>query len=576
MFRELFPEIFQSFDKVIIFQDIGAPNRTRFPVSRALQRHHQLLQEVEGFDQVLCTAFCGAPYFLLRAFPEKVELFAYTMMGKTIPTGKVFNEFEITQLELEEGVVRNYRDRLRFKNENMRVYLDHHFGEASVAPAIAPDAKFPETLADSPFIYQASGRGKPYHGQTINDLEYVDWARNGMRPASLADADLSGWIFVDQGGDYLNLGGRLLASGEIGGSLLALDQKRPVAPAYDGQMLGYNDQSWFRQVRSLKKASVVRRYPGFGDPAPFIEAHGAAPNKAPRVTVVIVHFNRPGFLKEVLRGFAEQTDRDFDIIIIDNNSARGPELDGIEDLSIRLVWNMNTYPGYARNLGAELATGKYVLFFDDDNVPKPGLIAAMRAAAEAGGHDIVTCFRETFINTIEDQGDIIMSAPTLANSSLLRNYLGDVVFLMDRQAFLDLKFSDYYRVGREDFEIMFLAITRGLDVHVVPEALYFYRLGNNDKIGNRHITHKTGSQKGLDYGSFRKYRRALGSYTAAKVQQLIENYHVDGQSRVAGTNKTTTAEPVPEHQASNLRRSLRKVRVLRWMYYKWIKPAASR
>ena len=171
VFRELFPEIFQSFDKVIIFQDIGAPNRTRFPVSRALQRHHQLLQEVEGFDQVLCTAFCGAPYFLLRAFPEKVELFAYTMMGKTIPTGKVFNEFEITQLELEEGVVRNYRDRLRFKNENMRVYLDHHFGEASVAPAIAPDAKFPETLADSPFIYQASGRGKPYHGQTINDLD---------------------------------------------------------------------------------------------------------------------------------------------------------------------------------------------------------------------------------------------------------------------------------------------------------------------------------------------------------------------------------------------------------------------
>lgn len=576
VFRALFPEIFQSYDKVITFQDISAPNRTRFPVSRALKRHHHLLHEAEGFDHVLCTAFCGAPYFLLQSHPGHVAVFAYAMLGKTIPTGKVFNEFEITQLELEENLVRNHRDRFDFRSENMAVYLDHHFGEAPVAPAIAPDAKFPETLAESPFIYQASGRGKPYSGKSISDLEYLDWVQNGMRPASLADADLTTWIFVDQGGDYLNLGGKLLASGEIGGSLLALDQKRPAAAAYDGQMLGYNDQSWFRQIRNLKRENVVKRYPGFGDPAPFIEVHGATPKKPPRVTIVIVHFNRPGFLNEVLRGFAEQTDQDFDIIVIDNNSARAPELNGFEDLSIRLVWNMNTYPGYARNLGAELATGKYVLFFDDDNFPKPDMIQKMREAAERGGHDIVNCFRETFINTVGDQGDVIMSAPTLANASLLRNYMGDVVFLMDRKAFLDLKFSDYYRVGREDFEIMFLAITRGLDVHVVPEALYFYRLGNNDKIGNRHITHKTGSQKGLDYGSFRKYRRALGSYTGAKVQQLIENYHVDGQSHVAGNNKTTTAEPVPEQPASNIRRSLRKVRVLRWMYYKWIKPAASR
>lgn len=580
IFRELFPEIFQSYDKVIIFQDIGAPNRTKFPVSRALQRHHQLLHEAEGFDHVLCTAFCGAPYYLLRSHPGTVEVFGYNMLGKNIPTGKVFNEYEITQLELEEDVVRKYRDRFLFKNANMAAYLDHHYGEAPVASAISPDAKFPETLADSPFIYQKSGRGKPYHGTTIDDLEYVDWVRNGMRPAALADADLSTWIFVDQGGDYLNLGGKLLAAGEIGGSLLALDQKRPVAPAYDGQMLGYNDQSWLRQIRSLKNTDALKRYPGFGDPAPFIQTHGPVPAKKPRVTIIIVHFNRPGFLKEVLRGFAGQTDRDFEIIVVDNNSARGPELDGFEDLPIRVIWNMNTYPGYARNLGAELANGKFVLFFDDDNIPKPGMITQMLTAAEKGRHDIVTCFRQTFINTIRDQSDVIMSAPSLINSSLLRNYLGDVVFLMDRKAFLDLKFSDYYRVGREDFEIMFLAITRGLDIYAVPKALYHYRLGNNDKIGNRHITHKTGAQKGLDYGSFRKYRRARGSYAAAKVQQLIENYHVDGQSHVAGKSKTTTTEPTPDRvaapTASKFRRSLRKVRFLRWIYYKWVKPAASR
>jgi len=176
---------------------------------------------------------------------------------------------------------------------------------------------------------------------------------------------------------------------------------------------------------------------------------------------------------------------------------------------------------------------------------------------------------------------------------------------MRRDRFLDLKFTDYYRVGREDFEVIYAALSVDLKPGLVPEILYYYRLGNGDKIGHRHITHRTGGQKGLDFGSFRKYRRALRSYAAAKVFQLVENYHVESRKKEnlhygvgfygqktgsnakaadrspedaqrvsmfdeqnAASSGIVAGESVFDHVSRHVRRHLRKFGIVRWFYYK--------
>ena len=529
VFRALYPEVFSEFDKIVIFQDLQAKEKITFPVSRVLHRHVRLLEETDGFDYVLTTSFCGAPYYLMRSFPGKIDVFAFDMLGQKVPSGKVFNEFEATQLELEEDLANIYRDKFVFKNENQRAYLDHYFTTPKVASAIGPDARFPKELAENPFIYLTTPKRACFLGHPVSEAEYVEWAVNGILPPILASFDLTKHILVDQGTDFLDLGKRLLASGEIGGAMLAIDQKRAAAPVFDGQFLGYNDRAWTQQIAETLTEAGMGRYPGFGDPAKWIQSFGKKSRKKPAVSVVIVHFNRPEFLRETIAGFAGQIEKNIEIIIVDNNSTSKPNLTGFEDLNISVVWNMNSYPGYARNLGAEIARGRHILFFDDDNIPKPDLVSRMLERSKNSKDDIVSCFRETFINKINDTGETILSAPSLMESSLLRNYLGDVVFMILRDKFFELRFSDYFRVGREDFEVMYAALKQGFTVGVVPYALYCYRLGNVDKIGNHHLTHRTGAQKGLDFGSFRKYRRALGSYAGAKIFQIVENYHVESR-----------------------------------------------
>jgi len=605
IFRALYPEVFSDFDKIVVFQDLQSEERIRYPVSRLLHRHQGLLAEVEGFDHVLSTAFCGAPYFLMHAFAGTIELFAFDTLGEKMPTGKVFNEFEVAQIELEEDLVTTHRDKFVFRNENLRIYLDHQFRNAHVSNAIGPDAKFPTELAPHPFIYLMAPQSVTTLGDVVSEADYINWAMHGKIPHQFNGLDLTRYIFLDQGTDYLDLGRRLLREGVVGGCMLAIDQKRPDAPIFAGQFLGYNDRSWLNQIAAPVISDTRPHYPGFGDVRPFIDTFGVAKNTVPAVSIVVVHHNRPEFLRECLSGLAAQTEKNLEIVIVDNNSDQRPDVTGFEDLRIRIVWNMNTYPGYARNLGAEIAQGEHVIFFDDDNIAKPEMVGKLLAVARRGSGDFISCFRETFINAPDGTGDEILSAPSLVHTSVLRNYLGDVVFLMRRDRFLDLKFTDYYRVGREDFEVIYAALSVDLKPGLVPEILYYYRLGNGDKIGHRHITHRTGGQKGLDFGSFRKYRRALKSYAAAKVFQLVENYHVESRKKEnlhygvgsygqktgsnakaadrspedaqrvsmfdeqnAASSGIVAGESVFDHVSRHVRRHLRKFGIVRWFYYK--------
>lgn len=110
--------------------------------------------------------------------------------------------------------------------------------------------------------------------------------------------------------------------------------------------------------------------------------------------------------------------------------------------------------------------------------------------------------------------------PALRVSSKFLNFLGDTTFLIKRHKFLNIGFTDYFRVGREDYEFVHYCLERGLQVDVVSSAEYFYRLMNSDKIGRQHLTHKSKSGQRLDFGSFRRIRRSVGSFTRAKEMQL--------------------------------------------------------
>ena len=107
------------------------------------------------------------------------------------------------------------------------------------------------------------------------------------------------------------------------------------------------------------------------------------------LSVVVATYDWPQALDAVLRGFADQSDREFELVVADDGS--GPETGELlarwqAVLPLRHVRQGDD--GYrlarVRNLGAEATTGDYLVFVDGDVVPRRHFVRAMREAAAPG------------------------------------------------------------------------------------------------------------------------------------------------------------------------------------------------
>lgn len=223
-----------------------------------------------------------------------------------------------------------------------------------------------------------------------------------------------------------------------------------------------------------------------------IQAARARPQETrrqPLVTINILHFERPEGLAQALAAIDRQTYGNIETVIVDNGS-RSEEavayLDQLEqsgraDLRI-LRMEENVYEPTARNAGAFAARGKYVLFMDDDNVPKPNEVEVFCTAAENSGADVLTCFTDHFVTDVPPENDedalkryVVMG--DFGPLGLIYNGYGDLNCFARRDRFLSI--GGFIVDGRfnhaEDWRFFAKAWAKGLKVDVVPESLLWYR-----------------------------------------------------------------------------------------------------
>jgi len=105
----------------------------------------------------------------------------------------------------------------------------------------------------------------------------------------------------------------------------------------------------------------------------------------PVVSVVIPTFNRKEMLKEMIGLLEEQTiaSSEFEVIVVDDGGTDGtPEFIRAMQTSfnLRVVTQENSGAAVARNTGAREASGKMIIFMDDDLVPLPGMIQSHKDA----------------------------------------------------------------------------------------------------------------------------------------------------------------------------------------------------
>ena len=114
-----------------------------------------------------------------------------------------------------------------------------------------------------------------------------------------------------------------------------------------------------------------------------------------QVSVIIPVYNCEAFIEKCIRSVMEQTFTEFEAIII-NDGSTDRSWDILSELVVGderffLVDQENKGVGAARNLGIELAKGKYLLFIDGDDYIGENYVKNLYNAAESNQAQMVIC-----------------------------------------------------------------------------------------------------------------------------------------------------------------------------------------
>ena len=109
-----------------------------------------------------------------------------------------------------------------------------------------------------------------------------------------------------------------------------------------------------------------------------------------KYSVIVPVYNRPSECEELLESLTHQTQRDFEVIIVEDGSSV-PCRDIVEryadKLAVHYYDKPNSGPGQTRNYGVERANGEYVIILDSDVVLPEGYFAAIDAELAANPCD---------------------------------------------------------------------------------------------------------------------------------------------------------------------------------------------
>ncbi|HZL89038.1 MAG TPA: glycosyltransferase family 2 protein [Pirellulaceae bacterium] len=109
---------------------------------------------------------------------------------------------------------------------------------------------------------------------------------------------------------------------------------------------------------------------------------------APSVSIILPTYNRAKFLPQAFDSIRAQEWTDWELIVVDDGSTddtRALVHNQSQDVTqpVRYVYQHNQGPAEARNRGLALASGKYVAFFDSDDVWLPHHLATLADALDA-------------------------------------------------------------------------------------------------------------------------------------------------------------------------------------------------
>jgi glycogen synthase len=345
--------------------------------------------------------------------------------------------------------------------EDPRLTIERPFGEGERRRAFAEHDLLvvPPSFAVWPDVaLEAMRTGLPVLATPVGGLpEIVEdgvtgWLSEAAGPAAIGRSLLR--LLEDRG--ELE---RVRASGEIGERYLRLADPEPIVDGYE-QLL---------EPTGASSAPPPRRQ--------------AASAGGPLVSGVVPYFHCSAFVEAAVGSLLGQTHARVEVVIVNDGSFE--RADGIldrlaADPRVRVVTQLNRGEASARNLGARLANGEYVVMLDADNVLEPQFVAR---ALEVFECEPDLAYVSCWLRFIGPDGCLVADpagyAP-LGNEVVaddVNNWDGDTLALLPRRNFTEPGSGfDPAAVIYSDWEFYRALRAAGRYGTVIPEWLARYRV----------------------------------------------------------------------------------------------------
>lgn len=216
------------------------------------------------------------------------------------------------------------------------------------------------------------------------------------------------------------------------------------------------------------------------------------------VSIIIPVYNVEEYLNACLSSACNQTYKNIEIIVIDDGSTDGSgkicDFFGNNDSRIKVVHQKNSGVSHSRNVGLNLARGKYISFIDGDDYIKNNMIELMISNIKSN-YDLCVCnFNIDNDSNIKYKTFKINENLTLkdyCNQMLYGNSIEGVVWnrLYNKSILNDIRFNeDLYLLEDLVFNIEYLKKIKS--VFYINEPLYYYRKRANSAL-RKGITEKS-------------------------------------------------------------------------------------
>lgn len=117
------------------------------------------------------------------------------------------------------------------------------------------------------------------------------------------------------------------------------------------------------------------------------------------VSIIIPVYNRADLVVRTLQSVLVQTLRPLEVVLVDNNSTDATlsvlndfkSKHDSRDFSVTVATELQPGAARARNLGAKLSHGEWLLFFDSDDTMEPDAVECFMKVAEESAAEMVAC-----------------------------------------------------------------------------------------------------------------------------------------------------------------------------------------